>query len=344
MVRLGPPAVGTDYFFGNQAALHALEAGIDSDNISLVVAPRRAGKTSLMRLAEQRLKERRPQAQTAFVDISYARSPWELLRQIALEPHEALIMGQVQDADIETALRSILEARRQSGADPFVLFIDEVDRPLQERDAEKWRDLINALARNGNTRLVLSMDFAFSQRVLELLPRALERRLRIIELKPWPAEQVRQFLEANLSDPAARHLIPGLAKSLAPAWPFEAILTMFELEEDFSHPHIDEPAVALDRAAEKLGGGPINHILDRGLGRKSIHAALYLLQALAQAHDVVQLDEAAARSDKRYGVHELDNAARRLAELGLVALDPKARNIRPATGLIGHKLALEFGA
>ena len=344
VVKLGPPAIGADYVFGDVAALAALETGIDKDLICAVIAPRRSGKSSLMHFAEARLRERRPEAQSAFVDLAPFRSPWEFLRQIAPEPRELLLMGQVQDADIQTALRSVLDARQQGGAHPFVLFLDEVDYAVRASDPEKWRELLKVLIRNGNTRLVLSMDSVFAQSVLDLLPPSAEQRLRIIKLTPWPADTIRNFLDANLNDSAARPFIPMLVKRLAPGWPFETILVMFELEEALHGAESDPLEFALARAAYRLGGGSINEILQHAPSRKSAHAAAYLLQMLAQADGGVQLDEATAQSGKRWRLHELDDAARQLVDLGLVSLDKEAKRIRPATGLIRQKLAQEFSA
>lgn len=343
MARLGVPATGQD-FFGNEAALTATEKAIQRGDPCLIVAPRRAGKTSLMRAVQARLPPRQRE-DSRFLDLSYIESPWELVRALSPERDgEGLILAQVQDADPRRPLQGIVE---RLGPDQLILFLDEIDRPFRSPKANEWGDILRILAEARGVCLVVSMDSATDSPLRDRIHGFLGSRTKTIRLTPWPIEVVRLFLKASLDAEDGKvipKLIEHVAMVLEPAWPFEAIQAVFELEESkrktksLSSEVTDE---SLDRAAEAVGGGAtFADFLSKAMSRATIRAATFLLEQLALAGSEIQLDEAADKG--RFRLHDLDAAARRLSEFGILDLDMKARSVRPATGLMRRKLVQDF--
>lgn len=328
MARLGVPAGLEDYLEAGDNLRRVLHA-VDRQRPCLIVAPRRAGKTSLMRVAgEMLLRSESRSPDVVHADLSYADSPYELIRRIAPEDRDSLVIRQIRESAFDPEMFNAIANRS-----PLVLFLDEVDRPLLADNGHIWLRLLDELSATGRISLVLSME-PTSLRLLREAgrwPRFLNEAEEI-RLTPWPIAAIHEFMIRALRDLPAKipsERLRALAEALQPAWPHEVIRALIELE-DRGPISID---AILDAAADAIGGhASLSHFVANALGRRTATAANWILEAIARDRGAVNLN------DIRYSAAELYDAASRLNDLGIIHFDERKREAKAATGLIAWKL------
>lgn len=146
--KFGPWVVG-DEFFDRTAEVERLTQLLDDGNSILLVAPRRIGKTSLVRETFRRMDER-GEDYLLFVDVQDCRTPEDVIVAISLaaQPHSGLasrvkeifssflkglrdhVEGVGSSAVLELRFREGLTGDWQAKANKIVASLAEADRPV----------------------------------------------------------------------------------------------------------------------------------------------------------------------------------------------------------------------
>lgn len=124
MPSIGGPVIGKDFFDRKKEIRHVIES-LGKDNV-LLVAPRRYGKTSLMREVERKL--RRQSKTCLFLDVMYVCSPQEFMIELA-----------------DAYFSELNVPRRKRFLDALKGFfskIEEVEVSMEGRVRVKFRDIL----------------------------------------------------------------------------------------------------------------------------------------------------------------------------------------------------------
>lgn len=135
---IGPPAIGEN-FFDRTDELRRLWRDLDSGNNLLLLAPRRVGKTSLLRKLEDDAWAQGWAA--AYVSVADAATESDLIQ---------LLLKAVLAKDAKNEIRRALASKWKKSIGPVVSRVDELSFgelgvKLREPDAPGWRDLLTDL-------------------------------------------------------------------------------------------------------------------------------------------------------------------------------------------------------
>jgi len=137
MVQIGAPALGED-FHDRTRELETLKKRILSTSI-LLTAPRRFGKTSLLRKFEKQMKEER--YNVIYLDVMHVYSPERFVHELALAAYDEASIRDKFLQNIKEIFKKLAGALNIEGSVPGASIKLELSRILESEVNEKtWQD------------------------------------------------------------------------------------------------------------------------------------------------------------------------------------------------------------